>query len=172
MLKVSLLRFNRLYLINKNERDGLMKLIQIVKKLIFEQRKMKSISSSPKERKYKTDTCSSIDLKNPRKKASAFPVYTKSRLAVPDDISKSNVHEMLQPLENDLKVLTQFEENTNILGTEFHDKKYYNKTEEYEVLFETGSEVLVKWTKGEIGNSGWRPGWFLAEVQDSSLAND
>ena len=133
---------------------------------------MKSISCTSNERKYNTNTCSSIDLENPRKKASAFPVYTKSRLAIPGDISESNVHEMLQPLEDDLKVLTQFEENTNILGVKFHDKKYYNKTEEYEIFLEIASEVLVKWTKEEIGDSGWRPGWFLAEVQDSNLAND
>ena len=113
---------------------------------------MKSISSTPNERKYKTNTCSSIDLENPRKKASAFPVYTKSRLAIPDDISESNVHEMLQPLEDDLKVLTQFEENTNIPGVEFHDKKYCNKTEECEIFFEIGSELLVKWTK----ENNWR----------------
>ena len=78
---------------------------------------------------------------------------------------------MLQPLENDLKVLNQFEENANIPSVGFHDKKY-NKTKEYEVFFETGFEVLVKWTKEEIDDSGWQPGQFLAEVQDSSLTND
>ena len=133
---------------------------------------MKSISSTPNERKYKTNTCPLTDLENPGKKASAFPVYTKSRLAVPDGINESNVHEMLQLLEDDPKVLTQFEESLNIPVVEFHEKKYYNKTEEYEIFFEIGSEVLVKWTKEEIGDSGWRPGWFLAEVQDSNLAND
>ena len=122
---------------------------------------MKNISSTPKERKYKTDICSS--------KARAFPVYTERRLAVPDDISESNVHEMLQPLENHLKVLTQFEEKTNILGAEFHAKKYFNETEEYEV---SGFELLVKWTNKEIGDSVWQAGWFLTEVQGSSLASD
>ena len=58
------------------------------------------------------------------------------------------------------KVLTQFEEDANIPGVEFHDKKCYNKTEEYEMFFEIGSEVLVKCTKEEIGNSGWRPDGF------------
>ena len=92
----------------------------------------RGLSSTSKERKYKTDTCSSTDLENPRKKASAFPVYTKNRLAVPDDISESNVHKTLQSLEDDVKTLTQFEESTNTPCAEFHDKKYYNKTEQYE----------------------------------------
>ena len=42
---------------------------------------------------------------------------------------------MLQPLDDGLQVLTQFEDNTNISGVEFHDKKYYNKTEEYEFFY-------------------------------------
>ena len=110
-------------------------------------------------------------VKSIRKKASAFSVYTKNRLAVPDDISKSNVHEIQELSEYYFKVLTQFEGNTNILGFGSHDGKYYSNTEEY-IFFETGSEVLVRWTKEEIGDSCWWPGWFMAEVQDFSLVNN
>ena len=72
---------------------------------------------------------------NPQKKSVPFQPTSKAGLAVPDDISESNIHEMLQPLDDGLQVLTQFEDNTNISGVEFHDKKYYNKTEEYEFFY-------------------------------------
>ena len=56
---------------------------------------------------------------------------------------------MLQPLEDGFKVLTQFEENTNIPGAEFYDKNIIIKLSStiFFFFFETGSEVLVKLTK-------------------------
>ena len=59
---------------------------------------------------------------NPQKKSVPFQPTSKAGLAVPDDISESNIHEMLQPLDDGLQVLTKFEDNTNISGVQFHDK--------------------------------------------------
>ena len=39
---------------------------------------------------------------------------------------------MLQPLE-DLKVVTHFEENTNIPGVEYHEINCYSNVENYEL---------------------------------------
>lgn len=30
---------------------------------------------------------------------------------------------------------------------------------------EVGAKVKVKWTVEEIGDSGWRPGWYVASIQ-------
>ena len=30
----------------------------------------------------------------------------------------------------------------------------------------------VRWTKDEIGNSRWRPGWYVAEVQNTNVMLD
>ena len=32
-------------------------------------------------------------------------------------------------------------------------------------LMEVGAKVKVKWTSDEIGDSGWKPGWYIAYVQ-------
>lgn len=34
-----------------------------------------------------------------------------------------------------------------------------------ENLKEVGAKVKVKWTEEEIGDSGWRVGWYVAQVQ-------
>ena len=32
-------------------------------------------------------------------------------------------------------------------------------------ISQTGSRIKVKWTKEEVADSGWKPGWYIAEVQ-------
>lgn len=54
------------------------------------------------------------------------------------------------------------------------DESKLNKHEgsELEQFYEIGAKVKVKWTREEIGDSNWRPGWFVAEVQESDPDND
>ncbi len=33
-----------------------------------------------------------------------------------------------------------------------------------EQISQVGSRIKVKWAANEIGDSGWRPGWYLATV--------
>lgn len=47
-----------------------------------------------------------------------------------------------------------------------------NVLDDFEKKIEIGCRVKVRWTKEEIRDSGWRPGWYTAEVQDSSLQSD
>ena len=30
---------------------------------------------------------------------------------------------------------------------------------------QVGSKVKIRWTLEELGNSGWKPGWYVAYVQ-------
>jgi len=32
--------------------------------------------------------------------------------------------------------------------------------------------IKVKWTKDDIGNTGWRPGWYKAQVQSYCVDTD
>ena len=43
---------------------------------------------------------------------------------------------------------------------------------EIEQFYEVGASIKVKWTKEEIAGSNWRPGWYVAEVQESDQEND
>ena len=44
--------------------------------------------------------------------------------------------------------------------------------DELEQFFEVGAQIKIKWTKDEIGDSNWKPGWYAGEVQESDLEND
>ena len=35
-----------------------------------------------------------------------------------------------------------------------------------------GARIHVKWTKEEIGDSGWSPGWYVAIVQSYNNEDD
>lgn len=41
-----------------------------------------------------------------------------------------------------------------------------------EQFYEIGCKVKLMWTKDEIGDSEWRPGWYVGEVQQSDPDND
>ena len=34
-----------------------------------------------------------------------------------------------------------------------------------EKISQVGAKVKIKWTVDEVGDSGWRPGWYVAYVQ-------
>ena len=38
--------------------------------------------------------------------------------------------------------------------------------------FEVGAKVKVRWTVEEIGDSGWRPGWYVATIQSYNDETD
>ncbi|KAL9977755.1 hypothetical protein ACROYT_G015195 [Oculina patagonica] len=40
---------------------------------------------------------------------------------------------------------------------------------EMEGLFEVERKLNIKWAADEIGDSGWRPGWYVAKVQPASM---
>ena len=33
-------------------------------------------------------------------------------------------------------------------------------------FYEIGQRVKIQWTSDDIGDSGWRPGWYIAEIQN------
>ena len=43
------------------------------------------------------------------------------------------------------------------------------KDDEY---FTVGQKIKVKWTREEIGDSGWRAGWYSAQVQEVEIEED
>ena len=132
------------------------KLINLAQSLIFYQLKYDVIDEPDfrRERKYQ------------EKKLS----YS-SKLEVPSGISKKN----LQDVFGNLKIYL----NHKIQTTKKDDEELatgeiltINQEEQYEDYFEVGSHVKIRWTSDEIGDSGWRPGWYSAEVQSSTIEDD
>jgi hypothetical protein len=43
---------------------------------------------------------------------------------------------------------------------------------DHEEYFSIGAKIKIRWTKDEIGDSGWRSGWYTAQVQEGYLEDD
>lgn len=43
---------------------------------------------------------------------------------------------------------------------------------EIEQFYEIGARIKIKWSKQEVGDTNWRPGWYVAEVRDADRDND
>lgn len=46
------------------------------------------------------------------------------------------------------------------------------QTNPKEQMSQVGAVVKIKWTEDEIGDSGWKPGWYNAYVQAYSEEDD
>lgn len=44
--------------------------------------------------------------------------------------------------------------------------------DEMEQFYEVGARISVRWTREEIGETNWRAGWYVAEVQESDPDHD
>ena len=44
--------------------------------------------------------------------------------------------------------------------------------DEIEQFYEVGARISVRWTRAEIGDTNWRAGWYVAEVQESDPEHD
>ena len=115
-----------------------------------------------------TDVC--------RTRKFAKTVKSKSRIPIPVDESKDCLETLLDPLldylDNKIKVVHDCIDADNVTDHDSTGFKSKNMEEDYEKYFEVGSKVKIKWTSNEIGNSGWKPGWYVAEVQSSSIGDD
>ena len=177
VLNVCLLRAGRKHLINHDERSRLSELINTVEVLIAHQISMNEIIRTPNYRKRKNATplSSEISSKNPRMMASIAPAFSNSCLNVPTDMNMFNIADMLKSLKDDIRILQRSKGNN-------HDAERTSSgsssittfipKEPYEEYFEIGTKVSVKWTSQDIGDTGRKPGWYTAEVQDSSIDND
>lgn len=44
--------------------------------------------------------------------------------------------------------------------------------DEMEQFYEVGAKGSVKWTREEIGDTNWRAGWYVGEVQEADPQHD
>ena len=96
----------------------------------------------------------------------------KSKIRVPENIiNVSDLHQLFKSLG---RYLDHF---INIHNTKDDTvKSIYTLSAAIDTgsedFFEVGARVKVRWTKEEIGDSGWRCGWYVAEVQKANSMLD
>ena len=146
-LRIYLLRHGQTAAITAREEEQLNDFIRIFKLLVLAQRKLKLSNHTYQKRTFSTKAY-------------------KQMISPPDHISASNAHELFEPviayLDNQRK---QREEKDNRGTVHLVTGVPMSHSSLKEKLSQVGAKVKIKWTLDEIGDSGWRPGWYIAYVQ-------
>ena len=91
----------------------------------------------------------------------------KSFLVVPNHLTLENIHsEMLRPMEDYLRILYNLrtERNRELIwsGQGNLVNLLSSTSQACEDFMVVGKRVEMKWSKDEIGDSGWKCGWYTA----------
>ena len=93
----------------------------------------------------------------------------------PENIIIQDLTELFNPLLQYLYAAAQADEKCSAQTagtTQAKILKYLVTTTLHDQITQIGSIIKVKWTKNEIGNTGWRPGWYKAQVQSYCVDTD
>lgn len=104
---------------------------------------------------------------------------SESQLQVPYNTNFENMQRIFEPVKNYVQILRKIRiekstelSNAIIGNTSYTQNQPATNHEEYEDYFSIGTKIKVRWTKDEIGDSGWRCGWYTAQVQEGHLEED
>ncbi len=128
-------------------------LITATKTLIYHQKRL--YLSDPevihKRRSFSTPTSPTLSTSRPRDSASIFSKKTKACIQIPDDITLENLKDVLHPMESEIVL---YDKST------VKDKgvQITSLQERIKAVRSVGANVLVFWTKEEIGDTGWKSG--------------
>ena len=87
----------------------------------------------------------------------------------------SDLHQVFEPL---LSYLNRRMQEQKVSGETMNQEldigenssKYVD--DNIDRFFDVGTRIKVRWMKDEIGDSGWRAGWYVAEVQAADPMSD
>ena len=82
-----------------------------------------------------------------------------------------NLHSLFQPLILLLQEQRKQREEKDSNSTVALSQPQHH-TSLKEKMSQIGARVKIKWTANEIGDSGWRPGWYVADVHAYDAEND
>ena len=93
-------------------------------------------------------------------------------LPVPEHVSLecdwTDLHKPLLDTLQSLKEKRKFiDENTTV-----HLKQSFTHIDQAQQMTEVGAMLKIQWTKEDIGETGWRPGWYTAIVQSYQQDDD
>lgn len=104
-----------------------------------------------------------------KRKYSTTNTAKDNLLIVPESlIVDDNWIDLFNPLREYMQLLLQKRKESDESTLIAHRSSTYQankEQEEVEQMKEAGARIKVKWSREEIGDSGWRPGWYVAVVQ-------
>ena len=148
-LKVHLLRHGNTAAITGREEEQIKDLIRVTKLLMLAQRKLQLSSHTYQKRTYSTK------------------VYYHF-VDTPAGTTEDNVHELFDPLISYLDQKRQErmdKDKTSLNYGNSSSTTCISDTDIKEQITQVGAKVKVKWSGEDLGDSGWKPGWYAAHVQ-------
>ena len=160
-LRLFLLRQNRYNLAFKDQEDEIKRMLRVVSNIVLEQRRSALLNPADVYRKRKYNTFTG----------------EKSFLVVPNHLTLENIHnQMLKPIEEYLNILYNLrtERNRELIrsGKNSIVSLLSSNGHQSEDFMVVGKRVKIKWSKDEIGDSGWKCGWYTAMVQGFCVEHD
>ena len=158
-LHVFLLRQSRTSHIFRNERNQLKDLIKIVDQLVLEERRLHINNTVCRKRQYASE-------------------YSTKQVPLPSHITKhEDLPNLFNPLLDYIDIVHQTRSENDDRSTVhlIHRKEQSlpNKTSTFrQQLCQPGAQISVKWSSEELGDSGWKPGWYKAVVQAYDTEED
>ncbi len=161
-IRTLLLRQGRSAAMFAREDKQLRDFINITEQLILDERKLHVSLSS---HMYQQRTFSSISNLT-HKNEVQLPIHVRTIQDLP---------ELFSPLLNDLNAITEVRterDERTLIGTT--QTKPGTSTEDSlrEFLCTPGAVVKVKWSASDLGDSGWKPGWYKAVAQSYDSESD
>ena len=160
VLKVYLLHHGQITAIVAQERDRIKRLVSTCNQIILAQRSLHIKHHIYRYRKY------TLQKKNPHFVSSPPHIQSESDLIKLFDPLMAYIEKKQQ------QDITRLNSSTAVSKLFEHaSAKVPNSSESsnadalMEQITQVGSVVKVKWTTEEVGDSGWKPGWYKATVQ-------
>ncbi|XP_066915452.1 uncharacterized protein [Clytia hemisphaerica] len=138
--------------ISRNEVQYLMKVIDIAKEVVLQEKRLLLIrfQDTLTVRKFQTG-------------------FEKSMLK---KLEGTDLEEIFLPLELFLKAYISPEIRTNAEDFSCEEGAEDEECNPYERFFQVGTKVKVLWEKDAVANLGWRGGWYVAYVTDFCREED
>ena len=159
VLRLLLVSQNRYYLCFKKEEEEILRTVSQAEDIILEEKRQIILHPQylTRKRTYTKIKCS-------------------SRLDIPPDLSFHNLQDVFQQLKEYLTIERKIRRKNNeafvTKNNKLGDELSNIKPDTYEEYFCIGRKIKVKWSKDEIGNSGWKTGWYCAQVQEGHIEED
>ena len=161
-MKVFLLRTNQTSAITAREEMQLKDLIQLSYEVIFKQRQLNISSHVYRKRLFSLQTNAPHFIKPPPH------VHSEKDLQhLFDPLLKAieDVHE--KRAMNDEYALTPRVTATSAATPALNDEDEFRAK-----IMQVGSRIKVQWNADEVKDSGWKPGWYMATVQQYNTEQD
>ena len=155
-LRVHLLRQGRSAGMFIQQENQLRDFIAIVQQLVIEEQRIHAASPY---------------LHMNRQQSFATSSFSSTLVELPRHVSKLDLKQLFNPQLRHLDAVRQHRVENDAKST-VQLKTYTVKPDLREFVCTPGTSIKIKWSAEEVGDSGWKPGWYKAIVQRYHSGSD